>query len=904
MAEQIEEQIQGDVVSGGDGGKGKSGEQIALDNRLNLYNQILKLKEPGFSDVYKKAGFKKFDALLKDNQEFQSELINDLIDRGFEIDPANFNAAYTNIKPVNVYELPKEQIADAPPPPLEKNGDGGSIYDKFSTFSALKNMAKSVYKYGKESLETLSTFGKRGALTGVAGMGAQAENFATGTVDTKNLAKYLKKAHEVGTTQLEADFAKDDGMWQDSWDMAKILVPSVVESFANMFAAGSKKITGATALGAAGGATYGTFIAPGVGSAAGALVGGSRALQYAMLQQGYNLEFVGTVIDELQTKKAINMDADEKTLEKQLKAAFANKELMAPIFKKANTRAAAITGVDFIFSGMGTAVARNLAKSKIAGAALNTPAGKLFSTLAETTVANPVYRRTVRLANRIAQVDRKIQGSKLGKAGAAVGVGDVIGGAAGETLAQSLTQDNLEFKSIAVEGLSEGKLINTLRQLGSIGEKRNIEAAAASVAEGKPPGEDVDEFVAVTQEELNNYKKGNITPERAAGVKDDLDIALSNPNHINKLAIADPLYAEMVKDAYDKAIKAFENQKLYNVALAEMSNLHGLDENGVREAITPTSSAFNQTIADDFKNTLSVLQQQYKEQTGDDSEDTTGVSGEVGKGKKSQQAESEQGASEEETGNGGVVQAAADEVRLSDIDEMLADDDDFFNQSGERLLSPEERQDLEQERARLTGGAATPSTGASTAATPAAAPAAVVAQPSTAAAQPPTAAPADEGTTQQPVATTETAAGEAVPAAQGETTAVPAEGETTTTTAAETAPVAITQSDVTLRELGKPGVDETIKVNYNGEPLGIIAFKADKNAFQTTDGETYATKQEAIDAVINAYNNKVGAVPAAETTAATETTTSTAKQPTKTRAWRWPCVTTNKFTIKSVKNPH
>lgn len=707
MAEQIEEQISEGVVSGGDGGKGKSGAQIAAENRVTLYNDILNLKEPGFSDVYKKAGFKKFDALLKDNQEFQSELLNDLIDRGFKIDPANFSAAYTNIKPVNVYELPKEEIADTASAPLEKDNEGKSIYDKFSTFSALKNMAKNVYNYGKESLQTLSTFGKRGTLTGLAGMGAQAENFATGTVDTRNLAKYLKQAHEVGTTQLEADFAKDDGMWQDSWDMAKILVPSVVESFANMFAAGSKKLSGAVGLGALGGATYGSFIAPGFGTTAGAIAGGSRALQYAMLQQGYNLEFVGTVIDELQTKKLINMDADEKTLENQLKTAFSNKELMAPIFKKANIRASAITGVDFIFSGMGSTVARNLAKSKIAGSALNTPAGKLLSTLAETTVANPVYRKAARLANRVAQIDKKIQGSKIGRAGATVGVADVMGGAAGETLAQSLTQDNLDFKSITVEGLSEGKFINTLRQLGSIGERKNIEAAVANVAQGNPPGNEEDEFVAVTQQELDDYKKGNITPERAAGIKDDLDIALGNANHINKLAVADPLYAEMVKDAYNKAIKAFENQKLYGVAITEMTTLHNLDENGVKEAINPSSSSFNPKIANDFKNTLNVLQQQYKKETGDDSEDTTRVSGEVGGGQESQQTKSQQGASEEKAGDDRVVQEAADEVRLSDIDEMLADDDDFFNQSGDRLLSPEERKDLEQERAKLTTAAAT-----------------------------------------------------------------------------------------------------------------------------------------------------------------------------------------------------
>lgn len=703
--------IEGEVITGGqtppapevvdNGGKTAVVKKTDVqptdsDNRIKLYNEILNLKEQGFSDVYKKIGYKKFDSLLQNDREFQSALLTDLNERGYEISPEDFAFAYTKQSPSMVADfdaLPKQ----AEPPLPEKDEEG--------LLSQVKGMFKSVYNYTKEPFEDLYKFAKRGFYTGLGGRGAQAENFATGTVDTKNLAEYLKKANDVGTTRIEAEFAKDEGLLKDTDDLLAMLIPSVVESFANMAGAGYKKLLGITAAGAGTGAA--------IGGLPGAAIGGGRALQGAMLQQGYNLEFVGTVIDELSTKKLINLDSDVNTIEKQLNAAFANKELMKPIFEKANTRAAAITATDFVLSGMGATVARNLAKSKVAGKVMNTKVGQMFSELAEKTVSNPVYRKAARLTNRVAEIDKKIAGSKLGKAGVTVGVQDMFGGAAGETIAQALTQDELDWKSIAVEAGAEGKFINTLRALGKIGEKRISQKAISQFAtkknlppNQKPPAPE-DEFVAVTEEELSNYKKGNVSPERAAGLADDVDIAFKNPTHIEKVKAADSLYGEMLQDAFNKHMAALENQKLRDVALTSTAETYGKTAEEIATIIDPSNPAYNEKIANEVKNAYEVLKQQYKEQTGNDSEDTTRVSGEVGGGAESQQTKSEQGASEEEAGDGGVVQAAADEVRLSDIDEMLADDDNFFKDTGDRLLSPEERQDLEQERVRLTTPAGT-----------------------------------------------------------------------------------------------------------------------------------------------------------------------------------------------------
>jgi len=879
--------IEGEVITGGqmppapevadNGGKTAVVKKTDVqptdgDNRVKLYNEILNLKEQGFSDVYKKIGYKKFDSLLQNDREFQSALLTDLNERGYEISPEDFAFAYTKQSPSMVADfdaLPKQ----AEPPLPQKDEDG--------LLSQVKGMFKSVYNYTKEPIEDLYKFAKRGFYTGLGGRGAQAENFATGTVDTKNLAEYLKKANDVGTTRIEAEFAKDEGLLKDTDDLLAMLIPSVVESFANMAGAGYKKLLGITAAGAGTGAA--------IGGLPGAAIGGGRALQGAMLQQGYNLEFVGTVIDELSTKKLINLDSDVNTIEKQLNSAFANKELMKPIFEKANTRAADITATDFVLSGMGATVARKLAKSKVAGKVMNTKVGQMFSELAEKTVSNPVYRKAARLTNRVAEIDKKIAGSKLGKAGVTVGVQDMFGGAAGETIAQALTQDELDWKSIAVEAGAEGKFINTLRALGKIGEKRISQKAISQFAteknlppNQKPPAPE-DEFVAVTEEELKNYKKGNVSPERAAGLADDVDIAFKNPTHIEKVKAADSLYGEMLQDAFNKHMAALENQKLRDVALTSTAETYGKTAEEIATIIDPNNPAYNEKIANEVKNAYEVLKQQYKEQTGDDSEDTTGLSGEVGGGAESQQTKSQQGASEEEAGDGGVVQAAADEVRLSDIDEMLADDDNFFKDTGDRLLSPEERQDLEQERVRLTtaAGTTTQQTGVGNAPTqegtqqtggvsPQPASTEVVGNTGVAA------APQGE-TTQQPAATTEAAVGETVPAAKvvatesgttkrGKKAAGAAATATTTETKTEEkpAPKEIKSSDVEIRKGKTHDKDGVYEAVYKGKVIGKMSFDKKEKVWVDASGDKFAQKKDAISKFVLRYNMANEA--AAETT--------------------------------------
>jgi hypothetical protein len=706
MAEKVEEQVVAQIEGDGKKAAPKSNEQIGEENRIGLYNEILKLKEPGFSDEYKKIGYKKFNSLLQNDRQFQSDLLADLNDRGFNINPENFTAAYTKQAPVAVYDFSKTQEA-TPAPEVTKEDEG--------FFGTVKNMAKWAYNYGKDFYKTV----KRDIYTGQAQSGAQVEDFLAGKVDTDNLAHYLKKAHEVGNIQIEAEYAKDEGALKDAGDFIAMLGPAIVGSFSSMAAAGWKKMAGITAAGAGAGAM--------MGGLPGAAIGGGRGAQAAMVQQGYNLEFVGSVIDELTEKGAINPDADEKTLKKQLDAAFANKELMKPIYEKANTRAGIIMGVDVLASGIGGKVVGTLRRAAMSKPVARTTIGRVLQQSAQAAAQSAPARVAVKMAERAADVGAKFAKTKAGKAVDAIDAMDIASGAGGEALAQLKTEGEINWKEVALEGGAEGSYIKALRALGDIGNRKQelLGLPQARTPEALPNAPKP-EFDEVTEDEFNNYKKGNITPERAADITTDVDIAIEDPAHLEKLKTQNPLYAEMVTDAFNKHIVAVENQKLYNVALDDVAELHGKTAEDVKAAITPNTPTFNQKIADDFRNSFSVLQKQYREKAQNDSENAAGVSGEGGIGTKPEQAQSQQGAGQEAAGDGGIFQEAEGEARLAEIDELLADDDAFFAENNDRLLSPEERADLVKERESIAGPQAAAPTGLSTGATPAAAPAEVV----------------------------------------------------------------------------------------------------------------------------------------------------------------------------------
>ncbi len=837
MAENLEIEEQ-QVVSQVDGDGGKKEKLPKVAPSVQLYNDILSLKEPGFSDEYKKIGYKKFNSLLTGDEEFQNALLTDLNERGFGISPEQFAGTYLPAKgQAEVYDFSAVEKPTAAPE-VTKEDEG--------FFGQIKGFAKSVYGYGKDFYNTV----KRDIYTGKAQEGAQVEDFLMGKVDTKNLAHYLKKAHEVGDIQIEAEYAKDEGVLKDAADLALMLGPAIVGSFSSMVAAGGKKMLGMTAAGAAAGAGYGAatgLAAGGIGAApgavAGAITGAGRGAQVAMVQQGYNLEFASSVIDELTEKGAIDPNADEATLKKQLDDAFANKQLMKPIYEKANTRAGIIMGVDIAASGIGGKVIGTLRRAAMSKPVAKTAIGRVLQQSARAAAQTAPARAAVKMAERAAQVGSAFSKTKLGKSLDVIDAMDITAGAGGEALAQLKTEGKIDWKEVTLEGGAEGSYIKALRALGDIGNKKQelLGLPQARTPEALPSGPEA-MFSEVTQEEFDNYKKGVITPTRASDIVTDVDIAIEDPSHLEKLKGTNPLYAEMVTDAFNKHIVAVENQKLYNVALDDVAELNGISAEEVRMAITPNAPEFNQKIADDFRNSFNVLQKQYREKAQNDSQDAAGVSSEVGGGKESEPTESQQGAGQEAAGDGGVFQEAEGEERLAEIDELLADDDAFFAQNNDRLLSPEERQDLIKERETIAGPQVAPTTGLSTGATPAAAPAQVVA---------PANAPATEAApvVEQAEVVTETAASQ-----QPATSKPDKKAKSTTTAATKPAAKEVKAADVEIRKGKTHATDGVYEAVYKGKVIGKMTFDKKEKVWVDAAGDKFAQKKDAVEKFVLRYN--------------------------------------------------
>jgi len=882
MAEQLlegEQQIESGAtqsLGNGDGDKGgkKTNEQILAENRQGLYNQILKFKDPDFSDPIKKIGYKKFESLLKSDKDFQSALITDLNERGVDISPDRFFSSYADQKQGYTFDFAKqareEAQAAAAPAPVEKQEEG--------FLGQVKGLYNNYIKGTIIDLPQYYTAAKRGFLSGRAGKGAQIENFATNTVDVENLAEYLKQADEVGALPVEEAYAKKEGALKDSWDFINMLGPAIVESFSNMAGAGGEKMAAITAAGATIGGVKGAVAGSAVplaGNAAGAyfgaVEGGTTALRYAMLQQGYNLEFTGTVIDELQTKKIIDIKADKKTLAKQLKDAFDNKELMAPIFKKANTRAAAVLGTDWFLSGMGSGTTRvltkALTKNKVVQKGLTTPVGKFLTSFAEQTVRSEPYRYAAKLAVRAKAVRDKVAKTRVGKAADLYGVPDMAGGALGEFNAQTFTEGDYDFDAIALEGGTEGKFIQILRSLGKVGDKKMEMDAALDTEKSKSKDEDI-EYVEVTQQEFDDYKKGKVAPERAAGIVADLDIALKDPAHLEFVAATDPLYGQMVKDAHSKFLRALEKVNLRKVALSDIAETNNKPYGEIEDAIDPNSPNYSETIAKQFNNTLNVLQQQFDEKN--DKENGSRISSEIGNGETTQQTESQQTASDEEAGSSGVFQTSLNEQRIAEIDGLIEEDNKYFQETKEKLLSDDELNSLQEERNALlqenaqqtatpsTQNAGQENTGAVSNVAPQSASTEV------GGGLPATTTSAGETTQQQTQGGTPVV-GETVPGTEG--------GVTTETPAA---PIAITENDVEVNQAGEKFFD----VKYKGDSIGYTKYNSFKKWWEDSYGNTYSSKEDAIKGQIDRYNNKVGAVAAPETT--TETVVAETAQPVKT----------------------
>lgn len=598
--------------------------------RKRLYKSLIAGSDRDMADAVRKYSFAKFDQLLTTNPEFQKDLFSDLKDRDMVQDEEEFARMYLSVPsrpqptqpapaPPSLLDITRQQVVTPMPPeqlPFKQFGSQAEIEQSakspvFKDYEAAKanfmptkeaeesfqkqtpewqqaaiegstgaelarkanlpnqkqpSLLEKATSYGKDIIKSVTRGWKQGEAIQTAKLTDVASGNAEG-IDFDAMAKANKEVRDIGQTATEQDFAKSDGMWDDITDYAKMAIPVISESIATLFRSGIEE----AGTGAAVGAGMGSIV-PGIGTAVGAATGATAGISGA----GYNMELYASIMDELEAKGIDVSDAN------QLKAAFSDKELMGPILKKANTRAAIIGSVDLVGGMAGNAAAQSLK------------------------AARPLTK-TGRVLQNIAKV-----GSKLD---------EVSTGAGGEALAQYVTTGKINPQEVALEGLGEAPIVGGIKRLAQVGNKPNqpptnlggiptqpasgprrtenqdgsITYTVGSEAEipdqyrdrarkgmsgtastlpfglGKKTNiqqynftlspEEAQEFEAqevpyeevetelpttyepVTEEEFAAWQEGNRNPERMAGVEEDADRLVNDPKH--ELP-DDPLYQQMV----------------------------------------------------------------------------------------------------------------------------------------------------------------------------------------------------------------------------------------------------------------------------------------------------------------------------------------------------------------------
>lgn len=718
MAEELNQNIlppqESEAIASPDN-TGDDNEKIARQNRINLYNTILGLKEKGFSDVYKNAGFAKFEKNLLDNQEFQDALLYDLQTRGFKIDPSSFYGGLTRQKEGYVYQ-------EAPPPsPAEIAAEterkkkskeafqNMNWWDKtklaFNTitqmpnipgpFAGTINMMKNTLRYAKD----MYTHAVRGAYTGAGNRSIQYD-YDPDNVDTKNLAQQIYNINQLDESAVEQEFLKDEGWGKDFLDLIAYTPPAIVESLSSMFTGSGDKVAATTAgyatMGMAAGAVGGPFA--GITSSAGAAIMGTRGLQVGMTEAGYNMEFSGKLLEEMQKAKMYDPTAPKEVIEQQLDAAFKNKKAMEPLIKKAHTKAAIISGGTAALTfGLAPAMGSTLsaAESRAASLLSKTKVGQVLSSGAKVIKSTTPAVATARVATRINAVANKLKASSPAVVATAMQPAGMAVAGATEALSQYVTDGKINWKDVAIETTADGAYLNMLSKLADIGNKED-----AQNDRGKTEAQIEQESVElITQEDFDNYRKGQMVPKIAAKIMDDIIIAANDATHLNKVAAIDPLYGQLLADDFQKFIKQVEIKKFREIALADLAEINNLTVDQVRDFINPQSASFNQDLADKFETTVESLTQQWSEEN--DSKNNARVSGQVGGGQESQQAQSDQEESDEEAGDDRILEESLKQERIAELEDLLDQDDKYFAKNNERLLDDSERQDMLNELATI-----------------------------------------------------------------------------------------------------------------------------------------------------------------------------------------------------------
>jgi len=615
-----------------------------------LFNRVLMGRDKDINNLLNKWGRDKFHKLITENPKFREDFYKDISGRGIQISSDEYKGYYTptyeqqqdvvyseeGVKQAREQEQQVQKAArqkaaedlqakNAPwyralPDVVSDLGKQlGSAVKQLTmgaTELAQKSTVAKALKIDKafDYLTDVTTNTQRGSAFGEAVNETDIPRLAIGSqsFDFERIAKQMKDVKSYGATNVEKDFENHEGAWDTFSDWAKIIAPSVIESFATLGRSGWEETL---ASGVAG--------APEVGA----------------LMAAYHMELFATIVDELEQAKY------DVTNGEDWRKAFANRAFIEPVLKKANTRAAVITGVDFIAAGglgnVGNQVGK-LAKKveKYAPKDLTSTIAKGISYAAKSKKILD-YAPVKAISNKILQTSQKVMqssaGPKIAKAKTAATTffnpQESIGAGVGEVGAQYLTTEQVDAESAALEIAPEfgyikvlGKLLR--RRKGLAGDSDIPTAAPADAV--TPPAvapSATDVYSPVTEEEYQAYKKDKkLDPERRAGIEDDAKKALQDPEYLASLQKdaetdeAQKRYLEMVTDSMDELTKLQESTTIMNAAIASVSEIYGgIGEDEMANLIDPASPKFNKDLANAVERKYTELMDAYADETGDES---------------------------------------------------------------------------------------------------------------------------------------------------------------------------------------------------------------------------------------------------------------------------------------------
>lgn len=334
--------------------------------RKDLYRMLLADKTPGVADKIKKYSFNQFEKHLLSNEDAQNELGWYLEKKGVVADPTDFSDRYIQSaitpptpKPQPIPAAPAPVEEEEPyipePPPIVGSREydaqlqaqyGGMSPTLGATFGGVpaafetkaqkkqeqispafkaqqlafedvpiaeeqrrsqRQFAKSMkeqqqieQQQPKGFFEDLGTQVKRGLAQGRAIQSVNMEQLRDAArgknleaIPYEQIAAANKAVKEFGQTQSDIDLATKEGIIKDAWDVVKALPGVTIESLSSLGRSGLEEAL----VGAGTGAAAGSVI-PGLGTAAGGGLGAAAG----MVQAGRNLEYFGTLMQELEAK--------------------------------------------------------------------------------------------------------------------------------------------------------------------------------------------------------------------------------------------------------------------------------------------------------------------------------------------------------------------------------------------------------------------------------------------------------------------------------------------------------------------------------------------------------------------------------------------------------------------------